>query len=485
MSLIYDLAVIGAGSGGVRAARISAGHGAKVALIETSLQHGPPHYSAVGGTCVNVGCVPKKLMVMASRFSRDVPEALGFGWKSAELGEFDWKKFMSLKDAEISRLNGIYNRMLNNAGVTLIEGLGRFGKSKNEVEVVNNDGEVTQTITAKNVLICVGGWPMKPSIPGIEHAITSNEIFYVKEHPKTAVIVGGGYIAVEFAGILAGMGTKVTLVYRGELFLRGFDGDMRAHLCEEMKKNPNITLLFDSDVNEITKCDSGLSANVSTRGAEGTTTQSIECDQVLYATGRVSRTDRINLGVTGVNVLPNGDIPVNEYSQTNVEGVYAVGDVTGRIALTPVALMEGHRLADTLFNKQDRKCDHEYVASTVFSTPEIASCGFTEENAAKKFQNLRVYRSKFWPMQHQFPQADIRAMYKLIVDDASDRVVGVHLACDAAGETMQGIAVAMKMGATKTDFDNTIGIHPTAAEEFVTMRQPTYFYKDGVKVDKL
>lgn len=471
----YDLLVIGGGSGGVRASRISAGHGAKVALLEGQLKHGAPNYSAIGGTCVNVGCVPKKLMVFAGRYPFEVSEAAGYGWKGATAGTFDWDTFMEAKNTEITRLNNIYDGMLGNAGVDLIEGFGKF-LGKHEVEVSMANGE-TKVLTAKNVLVGVGGWPFKPSIPGIEHTITSNEIFYLEKQPKRIVIVGGGFIALEFATIMDGLGSDVTLMYRGELFLRGFDNDMREHIKEEMETNSKINLQFKTNPSEIIKNDDG---SFTVKTTDGNT---IECDAVMYATGRNAKTEKLGLESAGVETVKGGFIPVNEYSKSNVDNIYAVGDVTNRMALTPVALMEGHRLADTLFGGMDRKCDHEYVASTVFTTPEIGTVGYTEEEAAKKFKDIAVYKSRFRAMKHSFPKSETYSLFKIIVDTNTDVVVGVHVATDGAGEMIQGVGIAVKMGATKAQFDETIGIHPTSAEELVTMRSPSYHYKNGVKVE--
>lgn len=473
----YDFLVIGGGSGGVRASRIASGHGAKVALIEPQLQHGAPNYSAVGGTCVNVGCVPKKLMVFAARYPGEVGEAAGYGWKGATAGSFDWKTFMEYKDTEITRLNNVYNNfVLGNAGVEVIEGFGRLN-GKNAVDVkITKSGE-EKTLTAKNILVAVGGWPFKPDIPGIEHTITSNEIFYLEEQPKRMVVVGGGFIALEFASIMDGLGSDVTLMYRGDMFLRGFDNDMRDHLKEEMERNSDIDIQFNTDPKEIIKNDDGSFTVVTQEGNK------VECDSVLYATGRKGKVENLNLESAGIKTQ-GSFIPVDDYSKTNVDNIYAVGDITDRIALTPVALMEGHRLADTLFGGMDRKCDHEYVASTVFTTPEIGTVGYSEEEAAKKFKDIAVYKSKFRAMKHSFPKSETYSLFKLIVETKTQKVVGCHVATDGAGEMVQGVAIAIKMGATKDDFDATIGIHPTSAEELVTMRTPSYHYKDGVKVEE-
>jgi len=472
----YDMVVIGGGSGGVRASRIASGYGANVLLLEGQNQHGPPFYSAIGGTCVNVGCVPKKLMVFASRYPSAISESSGYGWKGASPGKFSWEAFMESKNEEITRLNNVYSDfVLAKAGVNTIEGLGTLN-GKNTVDIALTNGE-RQTVTAKNILIAVGGWPFKPFIPGIEHAITSNEIFYLEEQPNRMIVVGGGFIALEFAQIMDGLGTDVTLMYRGDMFLRGFDNDMRIFLHEEMERNTDIDIQFNTDPTEIIKNEDGSLTVVTKDGAK------VDCDQVLYATGRKGKIETLNLESAGVNT-EGSFIPVDNYSRTNVDGIFAVGDVTDRIALTPVALMEGHCLADTVFGGMDRPCDHDYVASTVFTTPEIGTVGYTEEDAAKKFGNIAVYKSKFRPMMHSFPKSEMYTLMKVIVDTKTDKVVGCHIATDGAGEMIQGVAIAVKMGATKKDFDNTIGIHPTSAEELVTMRTPSYQYKDGQKVVK-
>jgi len=382
------------------------------------------------------------------------------------------------KNEEITRLNNVYlNSVLKNAGVEIMEATGKLA-GPNAVEVHTTATGETATVTAKNILIAVGGWPFKPDIPGIEHTITSNEIFYLKEQPKRMVVVGGGFIALEFASIMDGLGTDVTLMYRGDLFLRGFDQDMREHLKEEMTTNSDIDVQFNTDPQEIIKNDDGSLTVVTNSGNK------IECDAVMYATGRKGKTDQLNLESAGVETK-GSFIPVNEYSHTNVPSIYAVGDVTNRIALTPVALMEGHRLADTVFGGKDSPSDHEYVASTVFTTPEIGTVGYTEDQAAEKFGDVDVYKSRFRAMKHSFPKSETYSLFKIIVDSKTQRVVGCHVATDGAGEMIQGVAIAVKMGATKEDFDNTIGIHPTSAEELVTMRTPSYYYRGGVKMDKL
>eukprot|EP00542_Grammatophora_oceanica_P013746 CAMPEP_0194054206 /NCGR_PEP_ID=MMETSP0009_2-20130614/52674_1 /TAXON_ID=210454 /ORGANISM="Grammatophora oceanica, Strain CCMP 410" /LENGTH=485 /DNA_ID=CAMNT_0038702611 /DNA_START=19 /DNA_END=1476 /DNA_ORIENTATION=- len=472
----YDFLVIGGGSGGVRASRIASGHGAKVALLEGQLKHGAPNYSAIGGTCVNVGCVPKKLMVFAGRYPAEVGEAAGYGWDNASPGKFNWKTFMEYKDTEITRLNNVYeNFVLKNAGVEVIEGFGKLN-GQHAVDVSYASGE-TKTLKAKNILVAVGGWPFKPDIPGAEYTITSNEIFYLEEQPKRLVVVGGGFIALEFASIMDGLGSDVTLMYRGDLFLRGFDQDMREHLREEMERNTDIDLQFNTNPKEIIKNDDGSFTVVTEDGNK------VEADAVMMATGRKGKIENLGLETAGVHT-EGSFIPVNDYSKTNVDNIYAVGDVTDRIALTPVALMEGHRLADTLFGGMDRPVDHKMVASTVFTNPEIGTVGYTEEEAAEKFKDITVYKSRFRAMKHSFPKSETYSLFKIIVDTKTDKVVGVHVATDGAGEMIQGVGIAVKMGATKADFDATIGIHPTSAEELVTMRSPSYHYKDGVKVEE-
>jgi len=471
----YDLVVLGGGSGGVRASRIAASHGARALLIEGQLAHGPPGYSAIGGTCVNVGCVPKKLMVFASRYPAAARESAGYGWRGVTPGAFDWGALMAAKNTEITRLNTVYEKVvLKKAGVEVLEGTGALDGPHAVDVTLSNGGK--RSVSAKYVLVAVGGWPFKPPIPGIEHTISSNEIFYLKEQPRRLVVVGGGFIALEFAMIMHGLGTEVTLMYRGDLFLRGFDLDVRRHLAEEMGRTA-IDIQFNTNPREIVKNDDGSLAVVDQGGRR------TECDQVLYATGRKGKIDGLNLASAGVETA-GSFIPVDANSRTNVDSVYAVGDVTDRMALTPVALMEGHRLADTLFGGQDRPADHESVASTVFTTPEIGTVGCTEEEAVAKFRNVTVYKNRFKPMAHSFPKTEAYSLFKLIVATDSGKVVGCHLVTDGAGEMCQGVAIAIKMGATKEDFDSTIGIHPTSAEELVTMRTPSYCYRDGVKVEE-
>jgi glutathione reductase (NADPH) len=476
----YDLVVIGAGSGGVRASRIAASHGAKVALLEPSMSHGPPNYSAVGGTCVNVGCVPKKLMVYGSHYSHDMQDAKSYGWNVPDGITLDWSTLMANKDKEISRLNGIYKNMLVNAGVELIEGWGSL-QDEHTVAIKQDRGaaEPDKTISAYKILVAVGGWPFIPDIPGKDLCITSNEAFYLKECPKRIVIIGGGYIAVEFACIFKGYGADVTLMYRGDMFLRGFDDDIRDHLANEMKEM-GIDVQFNTNPAKVEEAADGSFVVTTEAGAQ------VPCDKVMYATGRKPYIQNLGLEDVGVELNErDGAIKVDEYSKTNVDSIYAVGDVTNRINLTPVALLEGHCFADTEFGGMDRVPSHENVACAVFSQPPLGTVGMTEAEAAKKFPKVAIFKSGFRPMVHTMTGASTRVLMKLIVDVATDGVLGVHMCGPDAAEILQGMAVAVKMGATKKDFDSTVGIHPSAAEEFVTMRSPSYFLVDGEKVDKL
>ncbi|KZD12242.1 glutathione-disulfide reductase [Oceanibaculum pacificum] len=442
----YDLFVIGAGSGGVRASRISAKLGAKVAICEDY---------RVGGTCVIRGCVPKKLLTYAAHFHEDFADAAGFGWTVGETAH-DWKTLIANKDTEIDRLNGIYIRLLKDAGVELIDGRGSLVDA-HTVKVGK------KSYIADKILIATGGWPEMPEIPGIEHAITSNEALELKSLPRRVVIVGGGYIAVEFAGIFNGLGADVTLAIRRDLPLRGFDEDVRAALTEEMVKK-GITIAPNTNITSIEKTKSCLSLMTDSE-------EIIECDAVMYATGRTPNTKGLGLEAAGVHVNKKGAVTVDEYSQTTVENIYAVGDVTDRIALTPVAIAEGHAFADTVFGKKPRAVDHANVPSAVFSHPPIGSVGLTEAQARQQYEAVDTYVSRFRPMKHTLSGRDERTMMKLVVDRDSDRVVGCHMVGVDAPEIVQGLGIALKAGATKADFDATIGIHPTAAEEFVTMRE--------------
>jgi glutathione reductase (NADPH) len=443
----FDLFVIGAGSGGVRAARIAAAHGARVGICEES---------RVGGTCVIRGCVPKKLLVYASHFAEDFEDAAGFGWETGP-AKFSWPRLIRAKDIEIDRLNAVYLRLLSDSGVTLYNGHGSF-IDPHTLRVGD------QTITAERVLIATGGAPWKPEIPGIEHAITSDEAFYLEDLPPRVAIVGGGFIACEFAGIFNGLGSQVTQLYRGDAVLRGFDHDVRRVVGTELVRK-GIDLKLESDVLSITKADSGLQLALSSG-------DTLEVDQVMYATGRVPLVRNLRLSEIGLDVKADGRIEVDEFSKTNMDHIYAVGDVTSRVNLTPVALYEGHSFADTVFGGQERPVNHEYVPSAVFSQPPVGTVGFSEEDAVNHFGPVDVYLSEFRPMKNTLSGREEKAMMKLIVERPGQKVVGIHIVGPDAPEIVQGFAIAVKAGLTKELFDCTIGIHPTAAEELVTMRSP-------------
>lgn len=441
----YDLFVIGAGSGGVRAARMSASMGAKVAVAEDKY---------LGGTCVNVGCVPKKLFVYASHFSEEVQTASGFGWK-IDKTEFNWPTLIKNKNKEIERLNGIYENLLDNAGVEIINGTASLVDA-NTVAVGDKQ------YTAKYILIASGGWPNIPNIPGAGHSISSNEAFYLTELPKSIVIVGGGYIAVEFAGIFNGMGVDTTLVYRGDLFMKGFDNEIRQTLAEEMQKK-GIKLLFNTNINKIEKADTNLIAKLDNQ-------TELNVDTIMYAIGRHPRIEGLGIDKLNIDTQKNGAIIVDSNYQTSIKGIYAIGDVTDRVNLTPVALAEGMFLANHLFNDKQKIVDYDNIPTCVFSQPNLGTVGLTEEQAIEQGYDVSVYASKFTPMKYSLAENNEKTLMKIIIDKPSNKVLGVHMLGPDAGEIMQGIAIAIKAGATKAIFDQTIGIHPTAAEEFVTMR---------------
>jgi glutathione reductase (NADPH) len=420
----YDLFVIGGGSGGVRAARMSAQHGARVAFV------------------------------YGSHFSADCEEAAGFGW-TVEKPSFDWKRLIANKDAEIARLNGVYRNLLEGAGVEVIDGRGTFADA-HTVEVGG------KPFSAEHILIATGGWPFIPEFPGREHVITSNEAFHLEDLPARVVIAGGGYIAVEFASIFHGYGAEVTQLYRGPLFLRGFDDDVRGFLADEMGKK-GIDLRFNLTIDRIEKTSGGLQATLS----DGTT---LETDCVMCATGRSPNTARLGLEKIGVELAENGAVIVDDRFRTSVPHIYALGDVIDRVALTPVALAEGMAVAAALFGGKESRVSYENIATSVFSQPPIGTVGLTEEEARSRYGAVDIYKSTFTPLKHTLSGSSEKTLMKLIVDRQSDRVVGCHMVGPDAGEIMQGIAIAMKCGATKAQLDATIGIHPTAAEEFVTMR---------------
>lgn len=443
-----DFFVLGAGSGGVRAARMAGNFGARVAIAEDRY---------FGGTCVNVGCIPKKLLVYASRFSDEQAIAPGYGW-TLPPGRFDWPTLIEHKDKEISRLNGVYQRLLSTAGCEILNGRATL-IDPHTVEVAG------RRISAERILIATGGWPSIPALPGREHIMSSNEIFHLAQLPRRMVVVGGGYIAVEFAGILKGLGCEVTQLYRGPLFLRGFDDEIRGFLAEQMR-HKGIDLRFDTDVSRIDKRGNELALSLNDGGE-------IICDGVLYATGRHPNTASLGLEACGVALDAAGAVIVDHEYRTNVPSIYAVGDVTNRVNLTPVALAEGMSVARRLFAGRDQQVDYEFIPTAVFSQPPIGTVGFGEEAARRQFGAIEVYTSKFTPLRFTISPVKEQSLMKLIVEQATQRVVGLHMCGEDAGEIVQGYAVAMRAGATKQIFDTTIGIHPTATEEFVTMREPT------------
>jgi len=447
-SFQYDLIVIGAGSGGVRLARTSAATGARVAVVESRY---------LGGTCVNVGCVPKKLFVYASHVREETEDAAGYGFTIPEDGvNFDWPTLVANKNREIERLNGIYGRLLDNAGVTLINGTAEI-TGANEITV---DGE---TYSSARIAVAVGTWPWMPDVPGKEHILSSNEMFYLDQLPETAVVWGGGYIAVEFAGILAGLGVDVRLVYRGDLFLRGFDDDVRKFVAQELPKK-GIRLDFNTNLEGVEKTADGYQVTLSTG-------ETVNTGLVMGATGRKPLTQGLGLENLGVAFNKDGSIQVNDQFQTSVPSVYALGDVIGTPQLTPVALAQAMTLTRNLFGDGKGVMNYDNIPTAVFCQPNIGTVGLTETEARERCDAVRIYRTDFKPMKHTLSGRDERTFMKLIVDDATDVVVGAHMVGPDAGEMMQGIGVAMKAGATKADFDSTIGIHPTSAEEFVTMRE--------------
>ncbi|MEE8059980.1 MAG: glutathione-disulfide reductase [Pseudomonadales bacterium] len=442
----YDLFVMGAGSGGVRASRIAASFGARVAVAEDRY---------MGGTCVNVGCVPKKLYVYASQFANAFKDSQGFGW-SIHHPKFHWPTLRDNKIEEISRLNRVYETLLDGAGVDIINGRARFVDAHT---VAVKD----QQYTAERIIIATGTWPHIADIPGKEYAITSNEVFNLAEFPQRMLVVGGGYIAVEFAGIFNGLGADTTQLYRGPLFLRGFDQDIREFAAKEIAAS-GVDLRFNSNVSCIEKQGDGSLLAILEDGSH------IGADAILYATGRKPHLQDLNFNQVSVELNDNGSIKVDNYFQTSEASIYALGDVTGGMELTPVALAEGMAFAKTQYNDQPTTVDYETIPTAVFSQPNIGTCGLTEEQAKERYNDITVFESNFRAMKHTIGGRQERTYMKLITDTASDRVVGIHMVGEDAGEIIQGMAIAMKAGATKATFDSTIGIHPTAAEEFVTMR---------------
>ena len=453
MTYDYDLFVIGAGSGGVATARRAAEYGAKVGIAEDD---------RLGGTCVNRGCVPKKLMVYASHFPKDFKAASGYGWTVGE-SQFDWNKMITAVNNEVTRLNGIYQRLLDNSKVEIYREHGKFVDS-HTVQVGD------KTITAEKILIAVGGRPIKPdNIPGIEHAITSREIFNLQEQPKRIVIIGGGYIGTEFACILNGLGTEVTQVIRGDKILRGFDEDIRDEIQTAMIAN-GIRVITNASCDRLSLDQTSEQLNIRVVTKDNQSEVIVADAASLAATGRKPRLENLGLENTKVETK-NGAVVVDEYNQTAESHIYAVGDCTAKIELTPVAIKEGRAFADTHFGRQSKQMAYDNVPTAVFTTPEAATVGMSEAEARAKYGDaVKIYRSKFRPMYYTLPDMQVKTLMKLVVDSNTDKVVGAHMVGDYAAEIIQGVAIAVKMGATKEQFDATVAIHPSSAEEFVTMR---------------
>lgn len=445
----FDLIVIGAGSGGVRLARMSAQRGAKVAVVESRY---------LGGTCVNVGCVPKKLFVYGAHVHDELEDAAGYGWRvPLDQVSFDWPTLVANKNAEIERLNGIYGRLLENAGVEIINGTATISDA-NTVTV----GE--RSYSAKHITVATGSWPVVPDVPGKDCILTSNEMFYLPQLPRHAVVWGGGYIAVEFAGILAGLGVETTLLYRGDLFLRGFDNDVRRFTEQEMRKK-GVDLRFNATIESIEAQGAHYQVMLSDGGR-------LETGLVMAATGRRALVDGLGLTELGIELNASGHIVVDDHFQTSVPSITALGDVIGTPQLTPVALAQAMVLSRRLFGDGQGDMDYSAIPTAVFCQPNIGTVGLTEEEAREAGHRLRIYRSEFRPMKYTLSGRDERCLMKLVVDDETDKVLGAHMVGPDAGEIIQGLAVAIKAGATKAQFDSTMGIHPTSAEEFVTMREP-------------
>jgi len=443
----YDLFCIGGGSGGVRASRVSATYGARVAVAEERY---------FGGTCVNVGCIPKKLFSYAAHVREEFHDAAGFGWSGPEPG-FHWPTLLANKNREIARLNGIYEGLLAKAGATIL-------KERATVLDPHSVESGGKTYTTKHILVATGSWPTVPEIPGRELAITSNEAFFLPKLPESIVVVGGGYIAVEFASIFNGLGVKTTLLYRGKRLLRGFDADLGARLAEEMAKK-GVTVRLEGDIAALDRKSDGTLAVTFRDGSRG------ETGAVMFATGRKPNTRNMGIEAAGVKLAGDGAIKVNDYLQSSVESIHALGDVTNRINLTPVATAEGMALAKTLFRNQPTLMDYDNIPTAIFAIPNVATVGLSEETAVARGHAVEIYKTSFRALKHTLSGSEEKTFMKLVVDAPSQRVLGAHMMGADAGETIQGIAIALKCGATKAQFDSTIGIHPTAAEEFVTMRE--------------
>ena len=444
MKFDYDLFTLGAGSGGVRASRFAANFGARVAIAEERY---------LGGTCVNVGCIPKKLFAYAAHYRDDFEDAHGYGWNIAPPA-FDWATLLANKDKEIARLNSVYERILKSANVEIF-------RARATLVDAHTVAVAGRTITARHILIATGGWPVKPALPGAELAFTSNEAFHLVTLPKRMVIVGGGYIAVEFASIFHGLGVDTTLVYRGERLLKSFDADLGNFLGEQMRAK-GMRILLQQNIVSIARA-----ASLQSTLTDGSI---LESDGVMLATGRAPNARGLGLENTGVKLSDQGAVVVDETFQTSVPSIHAIGDVTDRVLLTPVALAEGMVVADRLFGKNGRSVSYDNIATAIFSNPNVATVGLSESDARNRGLDVAIFKSRFTSLKHTLTGSEEKVFMKLVVDRRTDRVLGVHMAGPDAGEIIQGFAVALNCGATKRQFDATIGIHPTMAEEFVTMR---------------
>lgn len=442
----YDLFTIGAGSGGVRASRYSARLGARVAVAEERY---------LGGTCVNVGCIPKKLFSYAAHYGEDIGDAAGYGWRVPPPA-FDWPTLVANKDREIERLNAVYAKLLTGVGVTLMDGRATVA----DAHTVEIGG---RRISARYILVATGGWPVVPPVPGAEHAISSNEAFHLGELPRRVLVVGGGYIAVEFASIFNGLGVDTTLIYRGERLLKGFDADLGGFLAGQME-HKGVRIRFRSNIARIARDDT-LQATLDDGSA-------LEADCVMYATGRAPNTRGLGLENAGVDLASNGAVMVDGNFQSSVPSIFALGDVIDRVLLTPVALAEGMVVAESLFGSGGRSLDYGGIPTAIFSNPNVGTVGLSEAEARERHGGVDVYRTTFGPLRHQLTGSGEKVLMKLVVERKTERVLGVHMVGADAGEIIQGFAVALKCGATKSQFDATIGIHPTIAEEFVTLREP-------------
>lgn len=485
---VYDLVVIGAGSGGLEAGwNAAALYNKEVAVLDLQEVHGPPNYAALGGTCVNVGCVPKKLMVTGAMYREHLRESAGFGWTfDRDNVSTSWKKLIEGKNAAVLDINKSYEGMFaDTKGLSFVKG---FGSLEDANHVIVRDGpteaaNVVARLETKHILLATGSWPQMPNIPGIELAISSNEAFYLEEPPRRALMVGGGFIAVEFAGIFNAYKPKdgkVSIAYRGEMILRGFDNHIREELCEQLRKN-DIEILLKENPAKIELLPDGSKRVTFESGKVA------DYDVIMMATGRLPRTQTLNLEKVGVKTNPkHGGVVVDAYSKTTVDNIYAIGDVTNRIMLTPVAINEGSAFADTVFGGKPRATDHSNVASAVFSIPPIGTVGILEEDAAKKYQRVAVYKSSFTPLMHKMSGSSYKKfLVKIITNHDDGQVLGVHMLGNDTPEIIQAVGICLKMGAKISDFYGTIGVHPTSAEELCSMRTPEYFYVSGAKVEKL